>query len=166
MADEIEDLRSLLNGINNDDIMEKMSGDGIVIDQVTESAEAIITVPETPSVAENYVKKYLDKLDTVTNEVLTACRSDRQEAQEVIDIIRGKIASCGAGPISSTYVEGVVNAIEVKSKITTNTVKIMEANAKMIAATKAAVSINNNITSIGNDQDLEDILSGPAPEDF
>jgi hypothetical protein len=62
------------------------------------------------------------------------------------------------------YVDGLVAAVEVKANINMTAVKILEANAKMLAATKAAVSnvmVNQNVSVGNNDSDLVKILEEP-----
>jgi hypothetical protein len=105
------------------------------------------------------ITKYLDKLDDVTDEVLAACRSDRQEAQEVIGIYKKAIedAVSISKPPARMWVDGLVKAVEVKAGINANAVKMIEANAKMLAATKAGSTLNQQI-NIGGDN-LDDVLS-------
>lgn len=105
------------------------------------------------------ISKYLDTLDDVTDEVLAACRSDRQEAQEVIGIYKKAIedAVSASKPPARMWVDGLVKAVEVKAGINTNAVKMIEANAKMLAATKAGSTLNQQI-NIGGDN-LDDVLS-------
>ena len=59
--------------------------------------QKIIRLDGTPALEESDtgseptdVIKYLDKMDEVAEEVLIACRNDRQEAQEVINMLRGQ----------------------------------------------------------------------------
>jgi len=112
---------------------------------------------------DNILSKYLDKMDIVTNEVLVSCKADRQEAQQIIDLFLSKINAATAAPPSRMYVDGLVKAIEVKSNINMTAVKIMDTNAKMIAATKAGIVINNN-TQVNHSNELTDILNS-APTD-
>ena len=106
----------------------------------------------------NVYDKYLDKMDAVTNEVLVSCKADRQEAQQIIDLFLSKIHAATVAPPSRMYVDGLVKAIEVKSNINMAAVKIMDTNAKMIAATKAGIVINNN-TQVNHSRELADILN-------
>lgn len=116
---------------------------------------------ETPSVD---VLKYLDKMEGVAEEVLQACRSDRQEAQEVIDMLRQQcsLAQNKNQSPARMYVDGLVKAVEVKANINTNAVKVMEGVAKMIAATKAGggLNINNNNMTVSGSE-LDEILKNP-----
>lgn len=111
------------------------------------------------------VIKYLDKMEEVADEVLQACRSDRQEAQDVINMLR---AQCDAAHNKSNsparmYVDGLVKAVEVKANINGNAVKVMEGVAKMIAATKAGTNIHNNTVQVTG-AELDEILSRPGPD--
>jgi len=115
---------------------------------------------ETPSVD---VLRYLDKMEGVAEEVLQACRSDRQEAQEVIDMLRQQcsLAQNKNQSPARMYVDGLVKAVEVKANINTNAVKVMEGVAKMIAATKVgSLNINNNNVTVSGSE-LDEILKNP-----
>lgn len=112
------------------------------------------------------VHKYLGKLDDVTDEILAACRSDRQEAQDVIHLLRGQIEQSlnKSQQPNRMYVDGLVAAVEVKANINMTAVKIIEANAKMLAATKAAVNnvmVNQSVSVANADNDLVKILDEP-----
>ena len=140
------------------------------VDELLASDVRDISQETTPTSAESQAistntQKYLDRLDDTTEEILVACRSDRQEAQEVINICREAIeeAKNVGKPPSRMWVDGLVKAVEVKSGINTNAVKIIEANAKMLAATKAGIQINQQFNS--GDSNLEDILSEPVGAD-
>jgi len=134
----------------------------IDIRQVQESITSTVEEAIRPIID---VVKYHERLDQVTTEVLTACRADRQEAQDVIDLLRLQIddsISKSHAP-QRMWVDGLVKAVEVKAGINATAVKIIEANAKMLAATRAGINIlNQNIQS--DTQDLEDVLSNPLTD--
>lgn len=111
--------------------------------------------------------KYLGRVDDVAEEILQACRSDRQEAQETITLLRDQIdtsLSAGRSP-ERIYFESLVKAIEVKANINTNAVKAMEMTAKMLAALKPSMApqttINNQNAIASTDADLDKLLSEP-----
>jgi hypothetical protein len=108
--------------------------------------------------------KYLDKMDEVSEEVLQACQADRQEAQDVINMLRKQCEDAHSNQRipARMYVDGLVKAVEVKANINGNAVKVMEGVAKMIAATKASTNIQNNNMNVSN-AELDEILSKPAP---
>lgn len=140
-----------------------------VVPQPIEAQVVVKEEPEAPRPVN--INKYLDRLDGVTDEVLNACRSDRQEAQEVILLLRSQIneAITNNKQPSRMWVDGLVKAVEVKSLVNMTAVKIIEANAKILAATKAGgtnVQVNNNsVTVAGTDKDLEKILDEPLTSD-
>jgi hypothetical protein len=122
------------------------------------------TVSETVEEEKVEIGKYLDKMNEVADEVLQACRSDRQEAQDVINMLRSQ---CDTAHNKNTqpsrmYIDGLVKAVEVKANINTNAVKVMEGVAKMIAATKAGVNIQNNSLQVSG-AELDEILSKQEP---
>lgn len=132
------------------------------LDVVTTPMESVPSAPAAPTVD---VVKYHDRLDQVTTEVLAACRADRQEAQDVIDLLRLQIddAVNKSQAPQRMWVDGLVKAVEVKAGINATAVKIIEANAKMLAATRAGVNILNQNIQTGT-EDLEDVLSRPLTE--
>lgn len=120
-----------------------------------------VNAPE--AVVPNDISKKLKQLDEVTERILKSCEDDRSQAQEAIDLIKGEIERTldAQNRPPAAFVEGLIKAIEVKAGINLTAVKIMEANAKMLAATKtgSSVTVNNN-NSISSDN-LADILSQP-----
>ena len=130
--------------------------------QVEEISTVISETVASPTID---VVKYHAQLDQVTTEVLSACRADRQEAQDVIDLVRRQIDDAvnkNQSP-QRMWVDGLVKAVEVKAGINATAVKIIEANAKMLAATRAGVNILNQNINTGS-QDLEDVLSHPLTD--
>ena len=179
-----EDLQDLLNQLSSDppeaDVstpkkssaapIETVEGNGlesapiqkIIVDEASLSAH----IPTANNPVD--LHKYLNRLDGVTDEILAACRADRQEAQDMINMIRHQIEDSlnQNRPPSRMYIDGMVKAVEVKANINMTAVKMIEANAKMLAATKATsnVLVSNNV-SVGGDLDLEKILSEPITQD-
>ncbi len=114
------------------------------------------------------ITKYLRRLDDVTDDVLKACKADRAETQDLINLLRDQVENAiGTGSkLSTGIIESLVKAIEVKSNINTTAVKMIEANAKTLAATKSSINIQQNTVSAGIDSNmLERILSQPLGED-
>jgi hypothetical protein len=99
-------------------------------------------------------------MDGVTQEVLQACQSDRQEAQDVINMLRQQIdnAHNGSNAPQRMYVDGLVKMVEVKAGINATAVKMMEGVGKMLAATKAGVNIQNNNVNVSGGE-LDEILA-------
>ena len=166
MSEIDDDLKILLDEL--DDHEEDIQEDKEVNTKPAEAltpVEHIITSENIISPSNNDklevdVTKYLDKMEGVADEVLQACRSDRQEAQEVINMLRNQCdeAHNKNVPPARMYVDGLVKSVEVKANINTNAVKVMEGVAKMIAATKAGLNINNNNVSVSA-AELDEILS-------
>lgn len=173
-----EDLQSLLEQLSPDDPKPTPAPPPAQvvptpedIDKIgTKSAAAVAELTEiAPPPATVDVHKYLHKLDDVTDEILASCRSDRQEAQDVINMFRNEIEQSinQNRPPQRMYVDGLVQAVEVKANINMTAVKIIEANAKMLAATKVTGNVMvNNVNVAGGgaggvDNDLEKILDEP-----
>ncbi len=99
--------------------------------------------PIAPAVLPVDIESYKEQLNVVTQEVLDACRSDRQEAQLVISDLQNRMSAVpvNAAP-SKALVDGLVKAIEVKASINQNAIKIMDTNAKFLASIKANLNFN------------------------
>lgn len=165
---EIVDSEYTEEGVGDDDLEEDTSGECALrpVDtrQVSDISTTVVASDsvETPAID---ITKYHERLDQVTTEVLAACRADRQEAQDVIELLRLQIddaVSKSQAP-QRMWVDGLVKAVEVKAGINATAVKIVEANAKMLAATRAGINILNQNVNTGS-EDLEDILSRPITD--
>lgn len=115
------------------------------------------TVVQNETVVE--LSRYQTQLDEVTAYILSACKSDREEAQEVIDDLRRRLNNISGetGPPPKALVEGIVNAVSVKSSINSNAIRIMETNTKFLAATKSRLMHKTTSTS---SEELTRLLSG------
>lgn len=102
-------------------------------------------------------KKYKEQLDVVTTEVLQACRADRQEAQDVINDLKNRMAAVGGAP-PKALVDGLVKAVEVKANINGNAIRMMDTNAKFLAALKTINNITNNLNLSASSEELRKIL--------
>ena len=112
-------------------------------------------------------KKYLDELDDVTKEVLQACRADRQEAQDVINMLRKEVNSAinkGQTP-SRMFIDGLVKSVEVKAGINATAVKMMDSVAKVLASTKSGINIQNNNLNV-SEKELDELLSQDVSDDL
>jgi hypothetical protein len=174
---DVEDTQSVANTQATEEVQEiatpTETTESKALSSIDVKTDAVTGVSEAQEIVDtdvvNHTKKYLSKLDDVTDEILTACRSDRQEAQEVIVLYKSQIedALTSNRDPQRMYVDGLVQAVEVKSNINLAMVKIMEANAKMLASLKAGSSLNikNNINvAASNDKELENILDEPITE--
>jgi len=123
-------------------------------------------VVEITNVANEEMQQYLMKMDEVAEEVLGACRSDRAEAQDVINMLKSQCDAAhnvNKSP-QRMYIDGLVKAVEVKADINSNAIKVMEGVAKMISATKASTSTENTSMQISG-AELDKILENQAPGD-
>lgn len=134
---------------------------------ITESQVVLKAEPQGPPVD---VVKYHHKLDIVTEEVLTACKQDRAEIQEVVNLMFDEIREDrDAGRIPSRgYTDNLTKLLETKANVNMMAVKIMEVNAKMLAATKAgSLTVNNNNLNIATGDDyLKEILANPMDDEY
>lgn len=123
--------------------------------------------PQSPPID---IIKYHAKLDIVTEEVLIACKQDRAEIQEVVNLMFDEIREDrDAGRIPSRgYTDNLTKLLETKANVNMMAVKIMEVNAKMLAATKAgSLTVNNNNLNIATGDDyLKDILANPMDDEY
>lgn len=119
-------------------------------------------LPATEPVVEEPVvdiRKQFEQLDEVVEEILQGTRADRQETQDAINLMKGEIdkAINNNAPPSRMFVDNLVTALGVKATINMTAVKAMEVKAKMLAATKAGVNIQQN--NLQNNQ----IIPGADP---
>lgn len=112
-------------------------------------------------------QKYLIELDGVTSEVLQACRADRQEAQDVINMLRKEVDNAinKGKPPSRMFIDGLVKSVEVKAGINATAVKMMDSVAKVLASTKSGINIQNNNLSVDG-KELDELLSQDVPDDL
>ncbi len=174
MSEMDDDLKSLFEQLDDEDEALVQPSQSPVIFSEPEPAlkpVEIVKVPldnvpppqaEVPAPSLDVSKKMM-QLEEVTDSILSACSDDRRQAQEAIDLIKGEICKNlekDQRP-PAAYVEGLIKAIEVKAGINLTAVKIMEANAKMLAATKAGASINVNNANTLSNVSLTELLSQP-----
>lgn len=155
----ISDINNIIDSVTAQDVLGLKPSTPIT--PITDAIVPLETQREPDSSFE--FKKYLDKLDITTDEVLQACRSDRQDAMDTISTLRRIIDDTPPDRRPSGEILGcLVKAIEVRANINMAAVKMMEANAKMLAAVKPKTGVvNNNI--MGN-MDLGSILSEPLSD--
>ncbi len=132
--------------------------------EVVPVLDAAIVAPEQPIVD---LRKQFAQFDEVTNEILQGTRGDRQETQDAINIMRSEIdkAISNNHQPARMYVDNLTKALEVKATINMTAVKAMEAKAKLLAATRAGINIQNtlhnnqaNVTT-ASDATLVDLLN-------
>jgi hypothetical protein len=123
--------------------------DGVEVPAVVADGTAEIAPEDAPDLSEANLKL----LDDVTTEVLCGHRADRQEAQDVITMLRAQVDMHHNvnKQAPNVYVENLVKAIEVKAGISHNAIKVLEARAKMLAALRnKGTVINNNNNNAAN----------------
>jgi len=130
----------------------------------TQTIQPTAIVPVEPEVEIIDREKFKKDIETVTDEVLEAYRADRQEAQDVINLLRNKIDDTPGDP-PRMYIDGLVKIVEVKASISTNAIKMIEANAKVLASTKSKIGQQNNTLINGANLDLEGVLNQPIQDD-
>lgn len=133
---------------------------------IEEPIRSLDAVPEQAAPAGPTVdlKRMFDRMEEVTQNVLDCAKSDRAQAEAAILMMQDAIETAHNQnkPASKTYIEGLVKAIEVKANVNTTVVKIMEANAKMFAATKSGLQLNiNNSNSTVSSDELVNLLNMP-----
>jgi len=188
--DESEDLSSL------DDILKALDADN----QPAEQASEPVVVDPSPSLvpsdvrqfaAEKFeaplepvviaaddsekidVKKYIDKAESVFDEILDSMRADRQEAQDLLLVLKTQITDkVNNNHPFERLAEAYATTLEAKTGITANAVKMVDSMAKILAATKAAggnTNIHNNNLTVGGagggtSQELTALLAQPLSD--
>ena len=191
MSDELDDdVRDLLNMLDSEadeveadeaepDVTHNTTHKYVVPEFVaaeTKTEEALKPIPievnldNTPALDMPVVAPIIDmaeksrQVSQVTESVLADCTKDRQQAQDVIDMLmktaRDSIDKFGR--VSAELAEQLIKAVQVKSDINANAIKMVDSNIKLIAATKSGNSININNTSTSSiNASLTEILSQP-----
>lgn len=165
MTKELNDLMSQLDDAS--DVPPSTVDLGGIVDKIDNEPKAPTTIEISSDTVD--IHKYLRRLDDVTEDVLASCKADRMEAQGLINILREQVeVAVNTGvKLSTGIVESLVKAIEVKSNINTTAVKMIEANAKTLAATKSSINIQQNTVASSGGFDvssLEKLLSQPMGE--
>jgi hypothetical protein len=162
MNEELDELFEALNAESDEPSEALMIPDSDHIQEIKQ-----VNAPLTPDVIDEPpidVRKYHKKLDDITEDVITACKKDRAEIQEVVNLMFDEIRDArdrGHVPARG-YTDNLTKLLEVKANVNMMAVKIMEVNAKMLAATKAgAMTINNNVAVAQSDDYLRKILDEP-----
>ena len=112
----------------------------------------VITAPPEPPIVD--LRKQFQQMDEMNEEILQAARADRQEVQDVINVYKNEIdkaVAANAVP-SRGYLDNIVKALEVKATVNMTAIKAMEVKVKMLAATKAGVSVNVQNNNVANAQ--------------
>lgn len=134
----------------------------------------VTTISEEPVVQAPLIdfRHQFEQLETVSKEVLEGTRADRQEVQDVITLMLNEINKSiqANGQPARMYLDNITKALEVKSNINMTAVKVLEARAKLLAATRAGTIINNmnnnaNNNLVGLDQELDGILARSRGEE-
>ena len=149
MSEEVDDLLSMLDEKPQELTKAVVEGDE---DQATFDAMKV-------------VERHID----IADEILISYRQDRTQTQDAINLIRGMIDNVlnAGAPVPVGFIEHYVGAIKAKADTSATAAKVLDAQAKLLAATKASVNINNtNNTQLNVSDNLIDMLSIPInPED-
>jgi len=105
-------------------------------------------------------KQMLQDFQNVSNEILGNFRSDRAQAEIVVQHLLGivKIEGGVAEDVPRVFVEQLVSALAVKAEINANACKLLEAKAKMMSAGKGALMQNFNLGGA----EIDALLSRPV----
>lgn len=92
------------------------------------------------------LRKTFEQAERFVDEIHQGARGDRQETQDAINLCRSEIdkaVSAGGNP-SRMWVDNLAKILEVKATINMTAIKAMELKAKLLAATKAGIVVNNS----------------------
>lgn len=114
------------------------------------------------------VRQLVMKFAGVVDEVLENNTENRKQLQEAIEYLDTQIKEAreSGAKLSPVFVEQWAKLMIAKAEINTNTSKVLDSVAKLVAAGKGneLVIVNNNMEKTGS-LDLESLLSQPAYED-
>lgn len=173
MSDEINDLMGELDALS-DKPADKPADlvttpkPAVKAEVVTDASRPLPPAPEEPSMDLELARHLMEQYQTVGQEILSSWRADRAEAQDAIDLCNGEIQkaiSMGGTP-PRMYVEGLVQAIEVKSNANATATSVMGMGIKLASALKSKVSVtNNSVTNIGSiNTELNNLLTQNVPD--
>src|SRR5690606_4084644 len=94
----------------------------------------------------------ISQVHALTEQVLSNCAADREEATAAIDMIKSLINSQDKVVHGGT-ISRLIQAIDTRSSVTMTVVKMLETQAKILSARKGpSKQINNNTTTtaVGN----------------
>ncbi len=134
---------------------------------VVEAVQEEVVAPPPPEPPIVDIRKQFEQFDAIAEEVVQGTRHDRQETQDAINLCRGEIqkaVSAGQNP-SRMWVDNLTKALEIKATVNLTAIKALDAKAKLLAATKAGIQVqNNNLIQNANvstqaDKSLVDLLN-------
>lgn len=111
--------------------------------QTVPTEEQVMAVSDLPIVD---VRKQFEQFDAVAEEVIQGVRFDRQETQDGINLCRAEIQkaiAAGQNP-PRMWVDNLAKMLEIKATVNLTGIKALEAKAKLLAATKAGIQVQNN----------------------
>lgn len=138
----------------------------IKVPTITEGEAAPVQLPpDEPPIVD--IRKTFEQADQAIDEIQQGARGDRQETQDAINLCRSEIdkAIAGGGNPPRMWVDNLAKILEVKATINMTAIKALELKAKLLAATKAGVVVNNTNQNVaaaasgGQDKSLVELLS-------
>jgi hypothetical protein len=140
-------------------------GSGIEVSAGIEKTVAVLPRNEIsaediePEALANNLKKLLARYKDVAEEVLDNCRTDRQQAQDVIDHFFGVIGN--GGKIPSIYIEKFPDLLRTKNEIGATAVRLLGELTRLVSASKNSdilgkVNVNIDIAQLTQMLDDDD----------
>jgi len=119
-----------------------------------------VSAASEPPTGENEIRQLLVDFENIKGEILKNYRSDRDQVESAIKQFENNIK---AGVVNRAVIEGFVNSLKIKADINSNAIKILDAQAKLLAAGRGT---NIFIQSQGIDpKSLDVLLNAPAYPD-
>ena len=149
-----------------DELIAQLNPKPVIIEQAAVSnaiVERSVDIVKKDENDEFDLAKTRRDFDLVSDEILGTWRDDRRQTQEVIDLLLGRVRGENAARVD---VEGLVQALSVKSDSGMIAVKLLEAKTRLLAATKNQVNIQTNVINHNDKSELIKILAQPMTSDF
>ena len=111
--------------------------------------------------SEKYAKDFLNKFKVTSDLILERLSADREEQQQILNHLKNVVFN--DPDCKGVYVEALANIIRAKSDSNTNTTKLLDSIARMLAAGKDHM-IGGNAGPIST-EDLRKLLAQPRFKD-
>jgi hypothetical protein len=110
---------------------------------------------DLPTIFNDQLKSVVSQYASVFEEIITTYKSDRAQAQEVIDNFMDVIAQ--GGKIPRVYLEKVADAVRAKNEIAQTAIRALDSLPKLLSATKGN-EVFNQVNMSFDSSSLREIL--------
>lgn len=166
MADQDKSLDELLDMLHKDGEPEAplpgTTPNEMIKAQARARAPEIEVVEECEDDGPNILKKILKDFETVGAEILGKWREDRDQIQNVIDLLLPIVR--GNNDVARVHWEVLGQLLDTKASTSLTAVKLLDAKTRLLATTKIQILNQNGEQSASSE--LDRVLAQPVDDDF